>query len=53
MNQEPSAQAIPAANYRKKADRCYWLASSSSDARVAATLRALGDDYEALASRSD
>ena len=43
------APEIALGDYRKNADKCYWLASSSTDARTAAALRALGDDYDARA----
>jgi hypothetical protein len=43
------AHEIASGDYRKKADKCYWLASATADARTKAALRALGDDYDARA----
>jgi hypothetical protein len=43
------APPLASGDYRQKADKCYWLASRSTDARTAAALRALGDDYDARA----
>jgi hypothetical protein len=35
--------------FQNRADKCYWLAANTTDPRIAASLRALGEEYEARA----